>query len=477
MKNRRLALLLAGVIIVLAAIGGWWWRVQHPQLTLDPYAKIDGQTTYSLEIWVENDGGLCQPPPLESEFWSDVTTAFHSLYPNVEISFEVVPASSLDEAMEKALAAGRPPHVLVENAEWFRVWSDLQLPIDRFLPEQERSNYFPAALAHVTVGENHMAWPCQIRPQIWAANKKMLAGLGLDLAVLIDQLGDAATWKGYGWQELKDRLDKAKPIRQPYMAHAMGNSDTLLQLLVTLSGGVVGPKGELLLTKQIIESVLTDWQKWQDEKLLSMVQGTLLTDFVSGRKVAIGPVGPWIWGMGENARLRGYRSLSIPQDIVLIPPPGSTGENGYLGGTMVSVSVFRHRRFQGLAHSRLSMEFARSLSLKLGRELSKNNHGIPACRSVFHEWQQEMGLSASQSENLIEVLERSMGLPPLAAEWHEVRRRMVGEILIPALDEVILGRAGPDTAERLALALGAELEAGKERKAKEKRRLPRISPW
>ena len=132
--------------------------------------------------------------------------------------------------------------------------------------------------------------------------------------------------------------------------------------------------------------------------------------------------------MGENARLRGYRSLSIPQDIVLIPPPGSTGENGYLGGTMVSVSVFRHRRFQGLAHSRLSMEFARSLSLKLGRELSKNNHGIPACRSVFHEWQQEMGLSASQSENLVEILERSMGLPPLAAEWHEVRRRRLRDI-------------------------------------------------
>ena len=161
-------------------------------------------------------------------------------------------------------------------------------------------------------------------------------------------------------------------------------------------------------------SLLDTWQALQDEGVMELVQGTLLTDFLSGKRAAIGPVGLWIWTLKKEAALRGYRTLAIPEDIILLPPPGGSGEHGCLLGATVEVAVFRQRPFQGAALARLSMELARDISRKLGLETSRTGLGVPAYKPLWDEWLSGLGWGADQRANLEQVLRGSGAAAPLA---------------------------------------------------------------
>ena len=58
--------------------------------------------------------------------------------------------------------------MLVASSQWFRLWSELRLPIDRFLPEEEREGYIQGALQKVTVGKTNGVAQ-HIQPRLWAS--------------------------------------------------------------------------------------------------------------------------------------------------------------------------------------------------------------------------------------------------------------------------------------------------------------------
>ncbi|NMB46973.1 MAG: hypothetical protein GX998_11270 [Firmicutes bacterium] len=474
MRGRRIVIILSVLILGAVAFGSWqWWRWTYLHMALDPQAKIDPGRTYEIDVWVEMGDGLVPPPSLDDQFWSNVAVEFQSSYPNAQISFKAVAQAELEKEMQTAVTVGRPPHVLVTSSEWFRFWSDLQLPIDRFLPEAERGQYFPAALARVVVGQNHMAWPSQIQPRLWVINQRRLQQLHSDADLVLAAWEQVATWSGDDWYNLRDKLKQLRDLRLSPIAHQLGTSEPMLQVLVTAGQGLVGQDGELLISAELIRSLCSEWQAMEKEQFVSWIQGTLLTDFFSNRRAIIGPVGLWIWSLGDNARRRGYRALTVPDDVMLLPPPGSSGSGGYLSGTMVDVAVFRHRRFQGLAHARLSMELARDLSQKLGIEMSRTGLGVPANRRLLDEWQSIVGWSLEQRTSLQRVLEQPMGLPSLDRQWHEARRQMVDQLLEPALEDFIHGRIGLDVAEELETKLRLFLEPLQASRSKGKSRQSR----
>lgn len=465
------------MILAALGLGGWrWWQWRHPHIALDPQAKINMERTYLIDIWVEMDGSLIDPPSLDEQFWSDVVANFQSIYPNVHISFVRVAKSDLENEMQSALAKGRPPHILVASSEWFRLWSDLQLPIDRFMAEPERHQVFPLALTRVTVGQNLMAWPCQIQPNLWAGSRPRLRQLAGEQTLLHRVLGEGGNWSLDEWQNLRDKLKPLRDLRQYPIAHQQGASQTLLDVLVAASQGVVAQSGELLLTAELIGKALNEWQMMQSEKFMLVVQGSLLTDFLSGKRAMIGPVGLWFWSLGGKAKKRANWALKIPQDLVLLPGPGARGSGGYTSGTMVDITVFRYRRFQGLAHARLCMEFAKDLSHKLGLEMSRTGLGVPACRDELDQWQSLVGWTPEQRANLEEVLALSSGLPPLDPKWHEARRELVCRILRPGLADFVNGKVGLEIADRLETDMRLFLEAIRTPPPKGKRSQARISP-
>jgi len=448
----RVALVV--LVLVIMGFSGWQWVQQHyPHIRLDPEAEIDPERTYTINVWVEMGRGLVKNPLLEAEFWSQIIKGFRSVYPNTEIVLQAVSAAELEREMQDALARGRPPHVLVASSEWFRLWSKLQLPIDRFLPEEERARYVPGALAKVTVGESLMAWPSQVQPRVWAASRRHLDKLSGDLPEALRQWREGGLWSGDDLQGARDRILKLKGAGQNQLAHQLGNSGTLLDLALVASGGLLGPKGELLLNEELLSGIIDLWQALQDEKIMELVQGTLLTDFLSGKRLAVGPVGLWIWTLKEEAAIRGYKALAVPQDIILIPPPGSSGELGTLSGTTVDVAVFAQRPFQGPAQARLSMELAKAISRELGLELSRRGFGVPAYKPLWdelvEEWQSTLGWGPEQRANLEQLLESAAGLPALSPKWHEARRRLIVEILLPGFDDFVNGKVGPEIAEQL----------------------------
>lgn len=448
------------MILLALGLGGWqWWQWRHRHIVLDPQAKIHPERTYIIDVWLEMDSGLVEPPSLDNQFWSDIVDEFQSLYPNVHISLVKVAKGDLENGMKNALAKGRPPHILVVSSDWFRLWSELQLPIDQFLPEDRRHEFFSTALARVTVGENLMAWPCQIQPNLWVGSRpwlKQLAGGATDLQ---DGLDEAMHWSLDDWQNLRDKLKRLKTPAQYPIAHQQGASQTLLGVLVAASQGLVGQDGELLLSAELISKTLNAWQMMQDEKFMAVVQGTLLTDFLSGKRVMIGPVGLWFWFLGEKARQRGAWALKIPQDLVFLPAPGGSGAGGYLSGMMVDVAVFRHRRFQGQAYARLSMELAKELSRKLGLEMSRTGLGVPAHKEQLDKWQSKVGFTTEQRVNLEEVLELSPGPSPLPPKWHKARWELVQQILKPGLEDYVNGKAGLEIADGLETDMRLFLEA------------------
>ncbi|NMB25350.1 MAG: hypothetical protein GX986_07450 [Firmicutes bacterium] len=441
MGARKIAVTVGIFLLVAVGIGSWqWWRWQHPQLLLDPNAIIDENRTYDLEIWVEIGDGLVVAPPLDDRIWSEIITAFQSTYPNTQVFFKPIERVNLPQAMKTALGQGRPPHILLESSEWFAPWSDLQLPIDRFLPPEARDNYFQGALAKVTLQEGTMAWPSLVMPRVWVANGQMWNRLGAAAPSHGLSIGEGLTWTDASWRDLKEGLKTIK-LPQPAIALQKGSPDTLVQILVAASKGLVSSTGELLVTEALIQDVLNEYQAQQEDKFISLVQGTLLTDFLSGRRGIIGPVGIWFWSLGENAKGRGYRSVKIPEDTVLVPAPGGAGQGGYLGGSMVQVAVFRHRRFQGQAHARLTMELARELSGKIALEMGRQRLGVPADKTLIDEWRVATELDIGQRENLMAVLESAVGLEPLPLKWHGARRRLIEEILEPVLDDYVNGRS------------------------------------
>ncbi|NLJ25716.1 MAG: hypothetical protein GX354_09940 [Firmicutes bacterium] len=477
MQHRRIPIALSIVILAVLGLGGWqWWQWLHPHIALDPQAKINMERTYLIDVWVEMDDSIVDPPSLDDQFWSDLVAEFQSIYPNVHISLVKVAKADLDQRMQDALAKGRPPHILVASSKWFRLWSDLQLPIDRFMSETERQQVFPFALARVMVGENLMAWPCQIQPNLWAGSRPRLKQLAGEEALLHAVLGEGGNWFLDDWQNLRDRLKPLRDLRQYPIAHQQGASETLLDVLVAASQGVVGQNGELLLRAELVGKVLNEWQMMQSEKFMLLTQGSLLTDFLSGKRAMIGPVGLWFWSLGEKAKKRANWALKVPQDLVLLPGPGWSGSGGYMSGKMVDIAVFRHRRFQGQAHARLSMEFAKELSQKLGLEMSRTGLGIPADRGELDTWQSLVGWTPQQRANLEEVLGLSSGLPPLTPKWHEARRQLIYRILKQGLDDFVNGKAGLEIADRLETDMRLFLEAIRTPPPKGKRSQTRISP-
>lgn len=468
MRGRKVLIALGIAITMVVGLGAWqWWRWWHSYLALDPQAKIDPDKSYAIDVWVETVDGLAPPPGLSDELWSEAEVEFRSLYPNVEVAFTELSKTDLEKEMQVALDAGRPPNILVTSGEWFRFWSDLQLPIDRFLPEEEMSRYLPAALARVKVGGRLMAWPSQIQPSLWVANRRHLRQLHDDADLALNTWGDPVAWSGDGWRNLEGKLERLRNLRLPPIAHQLGNSGSLLQVLLALSKGAVGQNGELLLSADLMRSVLAQWQIIQESRLMALVQGTLLTDFLSGNRVIVGPVGLWIWSLGENARGRGYVALKIPDDVALLPVPGGGG-NGYLAGTMVDVIVFRRRRFQGLDHARLCMELAQELAKRLGTEMSRSRFGVPADKRLWDEWHSIVGWGPQEKTNLEEVLELATGLPDLEPHWHEARRQLITQILEPGLDSFVKGEIGAEVAERLEKEMGLLLESLQPKRSKGK---------
>lgn len=450
MHSRRVRIALAVLVLAVVGLGGWQlflWR--YPEIALDPEAEIDPERIYTINVWVETGRALVKVPELEAEFWQQLISDFKSAYPNTEIVLREVPAPDLEGEMQKALRQGKPPHVLAAGGQWFRLWSEVQLPIDRFLSEGQREQYVPGALGKVAVGDHLMAWPCQIQPRLWAASRREAGRLSASGAAVLDEWRAGLLWSGDDPQAAKDKLLKLRDAGPNLLAHQFGSSAALVDLSLAVSGGIIGQKGELLLDRGLMASLLDTWQALQDEGVMELVQGTLLTDFLSGKRAAIGPVGLWIWTLKKEAALRGYRTLAIPEDIILLPPPGGSGEHGCLLGATVEVAVFRQRPFQGAALARLSMELARDISRKLGLETSRTGLGVPAYKPLWDEWLSGLGWGADQRANLEQVLERGAGLPPLSPKWHEARRQLLLQILIPGLDQVVSGQSGPEMADRL----------------------------
>jgi len=449
LQGRMLRRTLAVLALAALGFGGWlWFRWHYPHVLLDPEAEIDPERKYTLDVWVAGGTGLVKIPDLDAEFWSEAVGDFQSLYPNVDIVLKAVASSELEREMLEAADRRKPPHILVAGGEWFRLWSKYQLPIDRFLPAGERERYVPGALQRAAVGGNIMAWPSHIQARFWAANRRQLGKLSPELAAVLEGWRTGTLWAGDDMQAVRDKLLKLKGVGQKPLAYQFGSSAALVDLAVTVSGGLIGPKGELRLTKELLTSVLELWLVLQSEEVVEVVQGTLLADFFAGKRAAIGPVGLWIWTLKDEAALRGYRALAIPEDIMLLPPPGGGGSGTLLGST-VEVAVFARRPFQGPAHARLAMELARDLSRKLGLELARSGFGIPAYKPLWDEWLSSLGWGPDQRANLEAVLELPEGLPPLSPKWHEARRRLIEELLIPGLEDFVHGKAGLEIAEQL----------------------------
>ncbi|NLK08007.1 MAG: hypothetical protein GX316_04825 [Firmicutes bacterium] len=436
--SRRIAIILT-VLLCVVSFGTWQlWNRRDPAARLDPNAKIDPKKVFSLVVWVEVGTGVGEPPDQDAPFWQDIRGSLQQMYPNVESTFVFVNTSELTQAMEESLAKGRPPHILVESRSWFSTWSTLQLPIDRFLPVQPEEIYLHSALARVAVKEGVMAWPCVIEPNLWVSSRQVWDALKDDAAVVNEQLADASTWIGSQWQNLQGVFQQAK-LPGPVVSLQESDKSSLLHVLIAASGGIIDTEGELLLTEELIETAFNAYKAQQTAKFSVQIQGTLLTDFLTEQRGIIGPCGLWLASLDENAKLRGYDKVNIATDLRWMPPSGGRGSGSHLQGKMTQISVFRHKRFQGLAYARLSMELAQMLSQRLGWARSRDFQGLPADKRLWEKWQNEHDIDDEVWASLMDALAGPLGLSPLPVRWHNLRYTVIQDILEPFIEDFVNG--------------------------------------
>lgn len=455
---RRRWYIIGGLFIIVMGLGmGLWWRWQGTRVILDPQARIDPDRNYVLEVWVEIPSDPPRPPVLDDPFWRALTEDFQSRYSHVRIEWKALSFRLLPEEMKKATRQGKPPDVLIYRTEWPRLWSNLQLPLDNFLSSKTREQYFTVALAAASIGDKIMAWPSQIHPRVGAANRAWLSEAGFQLPDLVERLSRSGEGREDEWEMLLDRLKKVRNLRQAPVAYQGGTGELLYYALLADSGGILDESGRLLITAGRIKAIISARMQWEERGLIEGINGHLLTDFFTGKRAVIAPVGEWIWSLVEKARRRGYYAFSSPSDIVLLPLPLAGEGATWLPARMVQVAVFRHRKFRGPAQARLAMELAEMLSKRLGLQLSVRGWGLPASRALLACWRADCGLLPQQAENLIQLAEEATGIPPLPPQQNEIRYRIAADILKPGCKRYAAGEMGIEVAEIMETEMRALL--------------------
>ncbi|MFY9604103.1 MAG: extracellular solute-binding protein [bacterium] len=429
-----------GAVIGLAVIilVGLYLFYQATQPTyVDPEVQINPDRHYTLEFWDYPLPMTWEDGTNYRDLVQELIAQFEKEHPNITINYRPLPFAQGPELLEQALGRGSPPDVYSEPFPRGIVYHPgLQLPITDFLAPEELASYSPGVLAAVEWEGDLWGWPVWFSPLVWAGNRPLLEGAGLDVSQV--------QTLGWNWEEFLDLARQLAaggegagivfstgPGAEELFYHLLANNGptSLGGFREEGDGGLVRLAEAAAFTHLLCSEGL--WRGGETDP-------AWLENFWAGRAALVGPVNTWVI---RGAGIRALQARHQP-DLVFLPPPHGIGAREYSAPTLALVRVFRQRRFQGADQVKAAMEFARYFSQKQGQAVAQRLWSLPAYRPGDLLAGGEGELSPANIRFLLRSQDYLLPLPRDLAQWRQ-EEKWKGEVLSPGLEKLLSGELTP----------------------------------
>lgn len=428
----RHRLFVIGIVVVAAATATMLFfardaRFQVGDVAVNPRAPIDPERPYELVLWEE---AIVIPwaAKNQSETITDGIRSFQGLYPNVAVSYAIMPVEEAREKLAEAFEQGTPPDIYAtaRGAVWHPRYSVPASPyLQAMVQDRERDpagddpRLLPAAAAMVTRGDVLWGWPRGLWWETWLA--------------------------------LADR-----PSRSDSFAPNVSDILFLEQWMATAGVATYTDEaGALLWTEQRVLEEARKMQAAREAGLLpaprdaDRVARSRVEALVTGAAAGIGPVGPHL----AQSVFR-----ITPDRFVLtgMPPALRVTELPAEPSVLLDVSayfVFRHHPYAGDAHTRLASELAAHLARHGELRLAESLALIPVTAAGWAFWREEAPLDDG-SKQLLHAAAAAEGPRPTLDET--LSKDDFRQAILPHWLDFLSGAGTPEQfAARTVAALGA----------------------
>lgn len=332
-----------GVLFMFGVLLSYHYQKTHVKMgnhyvRINPFAKINPQKDYYLELWDYDWPGYDYKHRLKQAI-----AVFQQTYPNIHVKVRLLDFIGGESILKMALEKRDGPDVYssVYSVPSFNY--RCQIPVGPFLNDEEKNCYYSPISRFSYTNEIFCSFPRWSALNIWLANPNLIG----------DSIRNIQN-EGWNWSDLK-KISESLP-NNTYVwsseVEPLSENGFLGSLKVN---GLNGGNNDL----QHCLALLAELQK---EKKISIGSGDMIGQFINGKTALIGGIRPVLY--------RKIRKLLINKKImwspVVLPYPRIIRDKEIQPVEISMISIYRNRRTKGEDHL--------AAAVKLGQFLSKSEH-------------------------------------------------------------------------------------------------------
>lgn len=277
---------------------------------------------------------------------------FEETHPNVKVELTRLTWQRGNEKLKIAAISGNYPDIAPGTVPLIFIKEGLIEPIDDYLTEEDKKDYFEGALNAFKVKGKIYGWPWYMGGQLLYINKEIFASAGVELPY-------KGRWTVTEFEEKLSKLQKYmqnQPANYPLGIYFQKDESANLPFLQAFGGEIMSDNGEFkAANSEFIEGI--NWIKQlRDKKYIPTDSGGRTADDIwtaFGREHRLGIAALGLWGIKalESKFLMDFEVVHFPTSDSNRPSHSYIGTSGFY--------VFKN---PDKHHVALSMELAKFLT-------------------------------------------------------------------------------------------------------------------
>jgi hypothetical protein len=467
-QRRRL---ISVLLLVALGIGGLWYlqpwrpRVEVGGIKINPHAALDPNKNYTVVVW-DWELPLLWSEITHAQVVQDAVRACMAQYPNIRIELVVKGWDESDQAVHDALAGGNPPDVLGMPRGVRLLSQDYQIPLERFLTQDELADLTTAAQRAVTHNQHIWAIPRWLNPTRWVIHTERWP-------TSPDPWAHESIPPVYTRQEWEESLTEAR-TKNGSSGLALNILDPwfFYSLMVSATGRTyLDHAGNPQWSEESIYQVAHMLQTWVKKgfipKDVEAAARTRLGDYWSGSAIALAPTNSWLLhhlfqrsGMLDSPEAAPSSpaltqtttaKLEEVQRSVMWTLPPLINNRMAVAAVVSGYGVFRQAEYKGHDHTQAAVTVARFLSRKLSAWEATQLFAVPAYYSEIDAWITGSRLPEQDLYALLTWTEAAV-VAPLEDHIARLEEQIMLETALPRLIHVLQGTLTPEEFARELVA-------------------------
>lgn len=342
--NKKYGLILLVIFVVLGIGFNLFNRYYTPgyiynslikkKFTANPKVEVNQEKDYLVRIWYYPFFRTVKEKEMEEKFFQNLASKVKLKYPKVSLSIKSLNYLDGYKELTTTLKEGNPPDIYMNIGSNERLSVKYQLSVEQYLSIDEKKGFFTANWKE----RNHLwGWPFLVYQEKWLANND----------VIINEQGSFADWI--------NSLPEKSLVLNYY-------NPLLLKQLLTLVGAKRLYNEEGMIDGQFITALreVFNWLQQLRKKQVFAVASTTMEDyflkeFLTKDGIVIGPVNTYLEDFCRKKLDKKIKEISLDNLV-----------------SVITLSIFRQKKYKGDDHTRVVMEVARILSEDQAEEIAND---------------------------------------------------------------------------------------------------------